>query len=186
VKDMSKDAQNTELAISDCCEALFDITACLLKNVEPKQGHWIAGTDQDGNSYDQSEDWCEDCGKKKVKELKESGNENEGHEYILDGGWENHESDYPTHCEECSCLLNYWPTEDCAKNEIEAFGVLDKITNDMSDEDLYSLSVCCQAAQDFRSEKLRIRLAKVCMKFLRWYSIWGVKSAESAIRKASQ
>ena len=72
------------------------------------------------------------------------------------------------------------------KNEIEAFEVLDKITNDMSDEDLYSLSVCCQAAQDFRSEKLRIRLAKVCMKFLRWYSIWGVKSAESAIRKASQ
>jgi len=169
---MNDETQSTAelIVLSDCCETVFDITACLLKNVKPKQGHWI-----NGGEYDQSENWCFECGSKKVAKL----NKRLKHEkYMLDGGWENHESDYPAFCEKCGCLLNYWPTEDCAEDEIEHFEAIEKITNEMSEEDLYSLTVLCQAAQDFDSEELRMRLAKICMKFLQWYRFHGTKKQE--------
>ena len=164
---MDKPQSKEELTISDCFETLFDITACLLKNVEPKQGHWI-----NGGEYDQGEDWCPDCGAKKVAELNKK-NKKGNQIYILDGGWENHNSDISACCEGCGCLLNYWPTEECADNEIDHFEALDEVTNDMCEEGLYSLSVCCWAAQDFDSQELRERLAKICMKFLQWYRFHG-------------
>jgi len=148
--------------ISDCCETIFDITSCLLKDVDPKQGHWIHG-------YDESEDYCFDCGSKKVAKL----NKEHKNEYVLDGGWENHESDSPAFCKECGCLLNYWPTEDCAENEIEHFEAVENVTNEMAAEELYSLNVLCLAAQDFDSQELRMRLVKICMKFLQWYRFYG-------------
>jgi hypothetical protein len=169
-----KDEPKNNVDITEYEEAIFDITTCLLKNVEPKQGHWI-----NGDEYDQGEDWCPDCGAEKVAELNKK-NKKGNQDYILDGGWENHNSDISAHCEGCGCLLNYWPTEECAEQEIEGFEERGEITNDMCEEDLYSLSVCCQAAQSFDSQELRERLAKICMKFLQWYWFNGRHSEEMA------
>jgi len=152
---------------------IFDITRCLLKTVEPKQGHWISSNEKD---YDESLDYCFNCASKKVAEFNKKSKTKK---YMVDGGWENHDSDYEAYCEECKCLLNYWPTEECAINIVEDFEAVEEITNEMSDDYLYSLNVVCGAAEDFENQGLRNRIAKICIKFLQWYSLYGKKKSAS-------
>jgi hypothetical protein len=138
----------------------FDLIRSLLKPTKTKQGHWITGRD-----CDSSEDYCYDCAKKVVDELnaKEGDRDN-----VVDGGWENHDSDYQARCEKCDCLLNYWPTTHLFETEVDGFESRSEIMP-LSNEDRYSLETLLGAAPD-QDEALQNRVLKLCWRYL-WDSI---------------
>lgn len=137
----------------------FDLIENMLPPTKTKQGHWISGGD-----YDQSLSYCFECAAKIVKKL----NEGQG-EYVVDGGWENHGSDYSEHCEDCDFLLNYWPTDHCLETELDGFEQAEGIT-ELSNEDRYSFKVICGAAPD-RDKNIQSRVMKLCWRYL-WESIY--------------
>ena len=138
----------------------FDLIRKMLKPTKTKQGHWISG-----GEYDQGEDWCCDCAKKKVDELNTAGGDKD---YTVDGGWENHDSDYIANSEKCECLLNFWPTGDLIETELEGWESYDNIIS-LGNEDRYLFDIMLCAADD-QDEPIRDRLLKLCWRYL-WDSI---------------
>lgn len=139
----------------------FDLIRDMLKPTKTKQGHWISG-----NEADQSEDYCYDCAEEIVKETNKKFHNTD---CIVDGGWENHDSDYIARCEKCDCLLNFWPTEHLIETEIEGFEQSDCAPG-MFNTDRYILDVMCNAI-DACPELLGDRLMKLCWQYL-WNSIY--------------
>ena len=142
----------------------FDSTRGLLKPTKTKVGHWISGGD-----YNQSLDYCYDCAKKIVDELNKKNNTED---YMVDGGWENHDSDSSVSCDICNHLLDYWPTDSCIEYELDGFETYGEFTH-LSNEDRYSLDVMCGAIDDCDDKELRNRLLKVC-----WCYVWDSLNAK--------
>lgn len=134
----------------------FDLIRSLLKPTKTKQGHWISGGD-----YNQAEDYCYECAKKIVEELNAADGDKD---YVVDGGWENHDSDWIAHCEKCECLLNYWPTDHLFEAELDGFETYGEIT-ELHNEDRYSFDTLCCAAPD-QDEAIQNRVLKLCWRYL--------------------
>ena len=139
----------------------FDLIRTLLKPVRTKQGHWISG-----NGYDQTEDFCRECAAKIVAETNKKFS---NADCVIDGGWENHDSDYTARCKTCDHLLNFYPTECLIENEIAGFEQSD-CSPGMCDEDRYLFDVMCCSISDY-SEELQGRLLRLCFQYF-WNSIY--------------
>ena len=150
----------------------FDLIRNLLKPTKTKQGHWITGSD-----YDASEDYCYECAKKKVDELNTTDGDKD---YVVDGGWENHDSDWYAHCEKCECLLNYWPTDHLFETELGAFESYGEIIS-LCNEDRYSFDTLCCAAPD-QDEAIQDRVLKLCWRYL-WDSTYAKPKPRYAKKK---
>lgn len=140
----------------------FDLITNLLKPTKTKQGHWISG-----GEYDASEDYCYDCAKKRVDELNGMDGDKD---YVVDGGWESHDSDYIAHCEKCDCLLNYWPTRHLFETELDGFESCGEIIP-LHNEDRYLFDTLCCAAPD-QNEAIQNRTLKLCWQYL-WDSVYA-------------
>ncbi len=136
----------------------FELIRLLLKPTKEKQGHWISGGESD-----QSEDFCFECAKEKVDAL---NRDNSNGDYLVDGGWENHDSDSVVHCEKCECLLNFWPTDHCFETELEGFESCGVTC--LGNENRYIFDILLCGASD-QNEDIRNRLLKLCWRFL-WES----------------
>lgn len=76
--------------------------------------HWISTPNGDEGS-----EWCYDCGKAKVDELRGADPDNSD-DYFLDGGWAI-EDDSTCWCERCGVRLDSIMTDYCASSELDHY-----------------------------------------------------------------